>query len=194
VGATAAHENAAIESTHCFENSMKKPALCGSAALLMTGLTISVFTTAEPRVERDVAPIAATQLAMNTSKIERGRYLIKTGGCNDCHTPGYAQTGGNIPEEQWMTGDALGYQGPWGTTYAINVRDFMQTLSEEQWLQIARNPARPPMPWFSLRDMTDADLSALYHYLRALGPTGKQTPEYVEPGKPVSTPVVRFPE
>lgn len=24
-------------------------------------------------------------------QIERGRYLVKTTGCNDCHTPGYAQ-------------------------------------------------------------------------------------------------------
>jgi mono/diheme cytochrome c family protein len=173
---------------------MKKPVVCGSAAILMTGLTMSVFTTAEPRVEREAAPIVASQPAKNTAQIERGRYLIRTAGCNDCHTPGYAQAGGDVPESQWMIGDSLGYQGPWGTTYPINVREFMQGLSEEQWLQVARNPARPPMPWFNLRDMTDADLSAMYHYLRALGPGGKSVPEYVEPGKPVSTPIVRFPD
>ena len=27
--------------------------------------------------------------------IDRGRYLMKIAGCNDCHTPGYAQSGGN---------------------------------------------------------------------------------------------------
>jgi hypothetical protein len=92
-----------------------------------------------------------------------------------------------------MTGDGVGYQGPWGTTYPINVRLFVQSLTEKQWLQTARNPARPPMPWFSLRDMTDADLSALYHYLRELGPGGNPAPDFVEPGKPVKTPVLRFP-
>lgn len=172
---------------------MKKRILCGSAAILMTGLTVSVFTTAEPREREPMGTIVAPQPKMNPAAIERGRYVIKTAGCNDCHTPGYAQSGGQVPESQWMTGDAVGYQGPWGTTYPINVRLFMQSVTEEQWLQLARKPARPPMPWFNLRDMTDADLSALYHYVRALGPGGSPAPDYVEPGKSAKTPVVRFP-
>src|SRR5687768_14298178 len=109
---------------------MKKPILCGSAAILMTGLTVSVFTTAEPRVDRETPAVVAPQPAKNLPAIERGRYLVKTAGCNDCHTPGYAQSAGQVPEAQWMTGDALGYQGPWGTTYPINVRLFMQSLTE----------------------------------------------------------------
>jgi mono/diheme cytochrome c family protein len=172
---------------------MNKRLICGAAAFLMTGLSVSVVTTAEPRARDAVAAVTAAQPKHNVAAIERGRYLVKTAGCNDCHTPGYAQSGGQVQENLWMTGDALGYQGAWGTTYPINVRLFMQSLTEEQWLQIARKPARPPMPWFALRDMTDTDLSALYHYVRALGPGGTQAPSYVEPGKPVMTPVVRFP-
>jgi len=38
---------------------MKKRIICGSAAILMTGLTVSVFTTAEPRDREYVAPIVA---------------------------------------------------------------------------------------------------------------------------------------
>jgi hypothetical protein len=30
------------------------------------------------------------------AQLERGRYLIKTTGCNDCHTPGYTETAGYI--------------------------------------------------------------------------------------------------
>jgi mono/diheme cytochrome c family protein len=172
---------------------MNKRFVCGAAALLMTGLSVSVVTTAEPRDRDAVAPVAAPQPKHNAAAIERGRYLVKTAGCNDCHTPGYAQTAGQVNESAWMTGDALGYQGPWGTTYPINVRLFMQSLTEDQWLQIARKPARPPMPWFALRDMSDSDLSALYHYVRALGPGGSQAPEYAAPGTLVKTPVVRFP-
>jgi hypothetical protein len=26
----------------------------------------------------------------DSQQIERGRYLVKIGGCNDCHTVGYA--------------------------------------------------------------------------------------------------------
>ena len=30
----------------------------------------------------------------DTKQIERGRYLVKITGCNDCHTPGYTQNAG----------------------------------------------------------------------------------------------------
>ena len=172
---------------------MKKRIICGSAAILMTGLTVSVFTTAEPRDREYVAPIVAPKPVHDAAAIERGRYIVKTAGCNDCHTPGYAQTGGQVREETWLIGDALGYQGPWGTTYPINVRLYLQSISEAQWMQIARNPARPPMPWFALRDMSDADLRAVYHYVRSLGAAGSAAPEFAPPGKAVKTPVVRFP-
>jgi mono/diheme cytochrome c family protein len=173
---------------------MKKRIVCGSAAILMTGLTVSVFTTAEPRDREYVAPAAvAAQPKHDAAAIDRGRYIVKTAGCNDCHTPGYGQTGGSVSETEWLIGDAVGFQGPWGTTYPINVRLYLQSLSEEQWLAVARNPARPPMPWFSLRDMSDADLRAIYHYVRSLGAPGKAAPEFSPPGQAVKTPVVRFP-
>jgi hypothetical protein len=34
----------------------------------------------------------------DTEQIERGRYLVKITGCNDCHTPGYIQNAGKVPE------------------------------------------------------------------------------------------------
>ena len=108
---------------------MNKRIVCGSAAILMTGLTVSVFTTAEPRAERETAtPVVAQQPKKNAAAIERGRYLVKIAGCNDCHTPGYAQAGGSVPENKWLMGDTLGYQGPWGTTYPVNLRLYMQDI------------------------------------------------------------------
>ena len=44
-------------------------------------------------------------------QVERGRYLVRITGCNDCHTAGYAPSGGKVPEAQWLTGDALGWRG-----------------------------------------------------------------------------------
>ena len=41
-----------------------------------------------------------------------------------------------------------------------------------------RQPARPPMPWFASRDMTDEDLTAMYHFIRSLGPTGTAVPAF----------------
>ena len=78
------------------------------------------------------------------SLIERGRYLVQIAGCNDCHTPGYMQTDGKVDEKLWLTGDTLGWHGPWGTTYATNLRLFVANLSEAQWLQHVAHDAAAP--------------------------------------------------
>jgi len=116
---------------------------------------------------------AQTPKAVDQQSIDRGRYLVKIAGCNDCHTPGYAQAAGEVPESQWLTGDPLGWRGPWGTTYAANLRRYMQTLSEDQWVKVAKTVEfRPPMPWFALRDMTTQDLRAIYRFTKHLGGAG----------------------
>jgi len=135
---------------------------------------------------------AASEMAVQKQVIERGRYLISTSGCNDCHTPGYPISGGTLPVNNWLTGASVGFQGPWGTTYPANLRLSMQNLSEQEWLTKARTPMRPPMPWFSLRDMSDADLKAIYHFVRSLGPSGEPAPVYARPGQSVSTPYIEF--
>ncbi|HEY5809855.1 MAG TPA: hypothetical protein VIT67_17915 [Povalibacter sp.] len=178
---------------------MKKRIVCGSAAILLTGLTAAMFSVAASHSREGAGQPAAspapsaTSPVIDTVVVERGRYLVKTAGCNDCHTPGYAVSNGTVAENLWLTGDSVGWQGPWGTTYPINLRLFMQSLTAEQWVQIARQPARPPMPWFALRDMTDADLLAIYHYSRSRGPAGGPAPAYLPPGQTASTPVVTFP-
>jgi mono/diheme cytochrome c family protein len=127
--------------------------------------------------------------------VKRGRYLVQIGGCNDCHTPAYPAKGGKVPEAEWLTGDALGWHGPWGTTYATNLRLYMQDLTEEQWVKKGKTlNARPPMPWFNVRDMTTGDLRALYRYVRHLGPAGKPAPAYLPPDKTPPQPYVAFPK
>lgn len=126
--------------------------------------------------------------------VERGRYLTQVSGCNDCHTPGYVLNDGKTPESLWLTGDALGWQGPWGTTYATNLRLFVPQLGEDGWVQFARSfRARPPMPWFNVAAMSESDLRAMYRYIDSLGRAGVPAPAYVAPGRPVAGPVVVFP-
>jgi mono/diheme cytochrome c family protein len=128
------------------------------------------------------------------AQVKRGRYLIQVGGCNDCHTPAYPEKGGKVPEAQWLTGDALGWHGPWGTTYATNLRLYMLDMTEDEWVKKARAlKARPPMPWFNVTAMTTSDLRAIYRYIRHLGPAGKLAPAYLPPDKTPPEPVVRFP-
>jgi len=139
------------------------------------------------------AASAQTAGRKGDSDVARGRYLVKIGGCNDCHTPGYPESAGGVPEAEWLTGVPVGWQGPWGTTYAANLRIAMGSMTEAQWMASARKPLKPPMPWFALRDMTDADLRAIHRFVKSLGPAGKPAPPYVPPGGSVSTPVIVFP-
>ncbi len=125
---------------------------------------------------------------------DRGRYVVTIGGCNDCHTPGYAMSGGKTPEKDWLVGDSLGWRGGWGTTYPANLRLYMQNLTEKEWVQKAKTlETRPPMPWFALHEMTESDLRAIYRYIRALGPAGSPAPAYVPPNQEPKPPFVLFP-
>lgn len=130
--------------------------------------------------------------AAEPAQVARGRYLVTIGGCNDCHTAGYLQNDAKVPESQWLLGQPVGYQGPWGTTYPANLRLVMSRLSEDQWLLHARAQRLPPMPWFNLARMTDDDLKAVYAYVRSLGDPGVAVPAYVAPGGPVNTPYFVF--
>jgi mono/diheme cytochrome c family protein len=142
-----------------------------------------------------IAGAPANAGAQDDPAVERGRYLAKIAGCNDCHTAGYPQAGGDIPESEWLKGDRLGWRGPWGTTYGSNLRLFVAAITEEQWLHLARTAKyRPPMPWFALRDMTDEDLIGLYRFIRHLGPAGEPAPEWVPPDQEPDGPYVQWPE
>jgi mono/diheme cytochrome c family protein len=149
---------------------------------------------------RSYRPLLLTALALAAqgaiadpaADIDRGRYLVQLGGCNDCHTPGYPQADGKVPVGQWLTGNAVGFQGPWGTSYPANLRLVVRQLTEAQWLERARQPMRPPMPWFNLRDASDRDLVAIYRFITSLGPAGEPAPLAAAPGVPVATPYIEF--
>ena len=132
--------------------------------------------------------------AHDAAKIERGRYLTMIGGCNDCHTPNFALAGGKIPQSQWLTGDSLGWQGAWGTTYPPNLRLRIGTMDLATWKTFARNlTTRPPMPYWAVNSMSDADLEALWTFVHSLGPAGEAAPAALPPGVDAKGPVVTFP-
>lgn len=128
-----------------------------------------------------------------SKSIERGRYIVATAGCNDCHTAGFIPSAGKVPEKEWLKGDAVGYRGPWGTTYPSNLRLYFAGVSEKAFIADARSGRmRPPMPWFNLAEMTDADLRAIHRYVRSLGEPGAPAPAYVPPGEEPRTPYFVF--
>ena len=126
--------------------------------------------------------------------LQQGRYLSVIGGCNDCHTPGFAPTGGKVPEAQWLLGDKVGFSGGWGTTYPANLRLRLATMDLATFKTYARTlTTRPPMPYWALNTMSDRDLEALYTFVKSLGTAGEAAPAALPPGVPAKGPVITFP-
>jgi mono/diheme cytochrome c family protein len=139
------------------------------------------------------APAADAAEKRAAKQIERGRYMLTVGGCNDCHTEGFGATEGKIPEKDWLLGSSLGFRGPWGTTYATNLRLSLSRLTEDQWVGYAKAlKAQPPMPWFNLNHWSEPDLRAFYRYVRQLGPVGKPAPTALTPDKAPNPPYVQW--
>jgi mono/diheme cytochrome c family protein len=161
--------------------------------LLARLLAIAVIS-AMPLIAHAAEVAKAPSAKADASSLARGKYLVMIGGCNDCHTPGYAMSGGKTAEKDWLVGDKLGWRGPWGTTYPVNLRQYTQTLTEAQWMAKVKNlETRPPMPWYDVRAMSSQDLRAIYRYVRHLGPAGEPAPAYVPPDKEPPPPFVTFP-
>jgi mono/diheme cytochrome c family protein len=132
--------------------------------------------------------------ANSDDSVARGRYLVEIAGCNDCHTSGYAESMGEVPEANWLLGDIVGWQGPWGTTYPPNLRLSLSRMTADEWVSFAYNlRSRPPMPSFALNRMTEQDLRAIYAFVRTLQPLGDPAPVYLPPGAEAPPPVVLFP-
>jgi len=150
--------------------------------------------TAAPAGDPGVAP---AQYVKAETQIDAGRYLVKIGGCNDCHTPGYVEqvmmTGKEMPETEWLKGADVGFSGPWGVSYASNLRLAFQNMDEAQFIELARKgQGRPPMPWPSLMAMSDEDLSAIYTYIHSLGSAGEPAPAPLSPGVAPDRPHIPF--
>ena len=94
-----------------------------------------------------------------------------------------------------LKGDTLGFRGPWGTTYPANLRLLIGKMTEDQWLKYGKSlMTRPPMPWFNVRAMTEADLRAVYQYVKSMpGGAGIAAPAYVPPDKQPKPPYIQWP-
>src|SRR5678816_1729203 len=120
--------------------------LLGLAAI---GATLPILAGKEAKPARSSADTAATP---TVSRLERGKYLVTVGGCNDCHTPlrmgpkgpepdmsrmlsghpeSFAISEGVKPgSERWiMTAAATGtaFSGPWGVSFAANLTPDQNT-------------------------------------------------------------------
>jgi mono/diheme cytochrome c family protein len=115
-----------------------------------------------------------------SAQVARGRYLVKFGGCNDCHTPGYFL--GKPDAERELGGSDVGFEVPGvGTFTGPNLTPDPETgLGRWTAAQIAtavRTGVRPDgrvlstvMPWQAFSHLESGDLAAIVAYLRQLPP------------------------
>lgn len=177
-----------------------------------------------PARAADPAPGARApqQASSSQDRVARGRYLVTTAGCHDCHTPLKAGPNGPEPDMSralsghpqdvklpappqgragWATAvsaTSTAWAGPWGTSYTANLtpdpetglgrwteRNFVETIRTGRHWGRGRQ-ILPPMPWPMYRNFTDADLSAIFAYLRSLPPIRNAVPEPAPPAGPAT--------
>ena len=94
-----------------------------------------------------------------------------------------------------LSPDLTAFVGPWGTSFPANLTPdsatgigaweedvFIKTLRTGKHLgQPNGRPILPPMPWFNLAKMEEADLKAIYAYLRSLPPISNRVPAPLSP-------------
>jgi mono/diheme cytochrome c family protein len=150
-----------------------------------------------------------------TGAAARGKYLVDSGGCHDCHTP--AKMGPNGPEPDmtrmlsghpaslqlppppapsgpWIGGVAetfTAWYGPWGISYTANLTPDKETglgqWTEQQFIDTIRSGRHqgrgrqilPPMPWPAYKNLNDADLKAIFAYLRTIPVIQNKVPDPV---------------
>lgn len=158
-----------------------------TSRLLLAGLPLALLSACTAPAYQSSSTDAASASAatgQDANLAARGEYLARIAGCNDCHTPGYGERGGDVPKDAWLTGSSFGFSGPWGTTYPANLRLKAAEMDEAGWMHYTGNlHTRPPMPDYGVRDMAPEDRRALYRFLRQLGPGGDMAPAYLPPGQ-----------
>lgn len=129
-------------------------------------------------------PAAFTQKPAAADPVAYGAYLVNAAGCVDCHSktekgkviPGsefgggmaFRQLGGTLLSPNITFDPATGI-GNW--TKAFFIRRFRQYAdSNYEPTHLQPQDLNTPMPWTMYAGMTEADLGAIYDYLKSLPP------------------------
>jgi cytochrome c553 len=141
----------------------------------------------------------AQQAAGAGGDVKRGEYLVGITGCHDCHSPkikgmtpdlsralsgrpGTTPVASKADGEVHASLDLTAWTGPWGQTVASNLTPDAATgigtrYNEATFIQAMRTGKKPngtmiqpPMPSEVYQNMTDADLRAIWAYLRTVKP------------------------
>ncbi len=103
------------------------------------------------------------------------------------------------PSGPWIassTATNTAWAGPWGVSYTANLTPDPETglgqWTEQQFVDTIRTGRRqgrgreilPPMPWPAFKNYNDADLKAMFAYLRSIPAMKNKVPDPVLAGAP----------
>ena len=117
---------------------MRKNILGISFCILFVAIVFSQINCTKQQEEKSMS---------KEMRVERGKYLVNLGGCNDCHSPKVMTARGPVPDTtkllsgspgavtamdfnpnmvaqgQWLVsrGDLTAWVGPWGVSYTANL-------------------------------------------------------------------------
>jgi mono/diheme cytochrome c family protein len=153
---------------------------------LSTLIVAAVAGAAATRAGAHVTQQGETPFVQAATPEAAGAYLMVVASCHDCHTAGWTEKKGNVPADDLLAGNPIGYYGPWGTTYAKNLRQIADRQSEDHWVQVMRTgddgEGKLPMPWHDAAKFSEKDMRAMYRYAKSLGPQVLRLPRGTKPG------------
>lgn len=140
-----------------------------------------------------------TSHAEDDAAVARGQYLVRIGGCGDCHTPGYFL--GKADTSRYLGGSDVGFRIPPGTFVGPNLTPDDETglgkWSIDEIATAITKGTRPDgrmlsevMPWKDFAHLTDADAKAIAVYLKSLPPVSHKVPGPLGPEEKPNFPVL----
>jgi len=125
--------------------------------------------------------------------VARGRDLVLDMKCNNCHTPDF-DVRPNMPEQDWLVGNDLGFYDPSGTVYPTNLRLLVNRISEDEWVFLTRKLRKDmPMEAVLLPSAPEQDLREIYRFVKYLGPKGEPAPKPLPAGVTPQTKYIEYP-
>lgn len=124
--------------------------------------------------------------AADSDLVDRGKYLVTLGGCNDCHTPGSFL--GKPDLAHALSGSEVGFSIPGlGVFVGRNLTPDKETglgdWTDDQIVSALTAGVRPDgrqlapiMPWQALAHLDSNDARAIVAYLRSLPPVKHAVP------------------
>jgi mono/diheme cytochrome c family protein len=145
-----------------------------------------------------IAVAAATHLprARAESPVDRGKYLVTFGGCNDCHTPGYFF--GKPDMAKYLAGSDVAFEIPGlGAFAGRNITPDKETgignWTVEQIITALQQGKRPDgrmlspiMPYHAFSYLSKDDALAIAAYLQSIPPVKNAVAGPFKPGDKIT--------